>query len=106
MRFLSLLVVVAAAASGQTAGEIVKKSAATYQSLKSYRFEAQVVEENVRGDRQSRNVTTRIAVAGPLTLRRIELKGGRAAALRVRSPNAFFCRVSRFGSGIAVDRHR
>ena len=83
MRFLSLLVVVAAAASGQTAGEIVKKSAATYQSLKSYRFEAQVVEENVRGDSQSRNLTTRIAVAGPLTLRRIELKGGRAAALRV-----------------------
>jgi hypothetical protein len=50
MRMLVLLAAVAAVASGQTGPDILKKAAETYQSLKSYQFEAQIVTESVSAE--------------------------------------------------------
>src|SRR5271157_17093 len=83
MRILGLLVAVAAVASGQTGSEILKKAAETYQSLKSYQFEAQVVTEYASESNESRSRSTRISAAIPPDRRRLESKGGQFSGLRV-----------------------
>ncbi len=83
MRELILLVAAAAAASGQTAPEILKKVATTYQSLKSYQLEAQVVSESVSDNSESRSKSTRFSAAMLPNRRRIETKGGPISGLRV-----------------------
>lgn len=83
MRILALLAAVAAAASGQTAPEILKKAAETYQSLKSYQFEAEVVTESVSESNESRSRSTKIFAAILPDRRRLESKGGQMSSLRV-----------------------
>jgi len=83
MRILGLLAAVAAVASGQTGSEILKKAAETYQSLKIYRFEAQVVTESVSESNESRSRVTSISAAILPGRRRLESKGGRFGSLRV-----------------------
>lgn len=83
MRALSLLVAFVAAASGQTGPEILNKVAATYQSLKSYHFEAQVVSETVSDSNESRSRSTRISAANLPDRRRLETKGGQMAGVRI-----------------------
>ena len=83
MRILTLLVVLAAAASGQTGPEILKKTAETYQALKSYHFESQIVSESVSESNESRTRSSRISEAILPDRRRLESKGGGQAALRV-----------------------
>jgi len=77
MRLLALLVAVAIPALSQTAGDIVKQVADKYQSLKSYRLEAQVVTE-------PSPMTALSVVARPPALRRMEMTGNsRLAGLLV-----------------------
>jgi peroxiredoxin/outer membrane lipoprotein-sorting protein len=83
MRLVTLLIAVAAAASGQTGPEILQKAADTYRSLKSYRFEAQEVEELASESSESRTRATLISAASPPNLRRLETKGGPTSSLRV-----------------------
>jgi outer membrane lipoprotein-sorting protein/peroxiredoxin len=83
MRILGLLVAVAAVASGQTGSEILKKAAETYQSLKSYQFEAQVVTESASQSNESRSRSTKISAAILPDRRRLEVKGGQLGSLRV-----------------------
>ena len=83
MRILALLTAAAAIASGQTGPEILKKTAETYQSLKSYHFEAQVVAETVSESSDSRNRSTRISARIVPDRRRLETKGGQLSGLRV-----------------------
>lgn len=83
MRILFLLATAAAIASGQTGPEILKEVAETYQSLKAYQFEAQVVTESVSESNESRSRTTRISAAILPDRRRLESKGGPMASLRV-----------------------
>jgi len=84
MRLLSLLLAVASAASCQTAGEILRSSADRYQSLKSYRFEAEYWQESAAEDLRQIFITTQIVAADTAKhLRRTEWKGGPLAALRI-----------------------
>ena len=84
MRILVLLAAVAAVASGQTGPEILKKAGETYQSLKSYQFEAQVVTETVSESNESRSRSTRTSAAILPDRRRLESKGDRfSSGLRV-----------------------
>ena len=83
MRILSLLAATAAVAAGQTGPEIVKKTAETYQSLKSYRFEAQVVTESVSESSDSRTRSTKVSAAILPDRRRLESKGGQTGGVRV-----------------------
>ncbi len=83
MRVLGLLAAAAAVASGQTGPEILKKVSETYQSLKSYQFEAQVVTESVSESNESRSRSTKIAAAILPDRIRLESKGGQLASLRV-----------------------
>ncbi len=83
MRAISLLAAMAAVASGQTGPEILQKVAATYHSLKSYHFEAQVVTESASAGNESRARSTRIAAANLPGRRRLESKGGQMASLRI-----------------------
>jgi peroxiredoxin/outer membrane lipoprotein-sorting protein len=83
MRILALLAAVAAVASGQTGPEILKKAGEAYQSLKSYRFEAQVVTESVSQSNESRSRSTRISAAVLPDRRRLESRGGQFSSLRV-----------------------
>jgi outer membrane lipoprotein-sorting protein/peroxiredoxin len=83
MRLLALLAL-SAVASGQTGSEILKKVSETYQSLKSYQFEAQVVNESVSESNESRSRSTRISAAILPDQRRLETKGGgQSSSLRV-----------------------
>ena len=100
LRFLSLLLAVASAASCQTAAEILRSTADRYQSLKSYRFEAEYWQETATDDERQIFITTQI-VAGDAAshLRRTEWRGGPLSALRIydghdvweyrKSPNQF-----------------
>ena len=83
MRILVLLAAVAAVASGQTGPDILKMAAETYQSLKSYQFEAQIVTESVSESSESRSRSTRISAAVLPDRRRLESKGGQLSSLRV-----------------------
>ena len=83
MRMLVLLAAVAAVASGQTGPDILKKAAETYQSLKSYQFEAQIVTESVSESSESRSRSIRISAAILPDRRRLETKGGQFTSLRV-----------------------
>jgi peroxiredoxin/outer membrane lipoprotein-sorting protein len=83
MRIFALLAAIAAVASGQTGPEILKKTAETYQSLKTYQFEAQVVTESVSESSESRNRSTRISAGILPDRRRLESKGGQMGSLRV-----------------------
>ena len=88
MRTLVLLACGAVVASAQTGPEILKKSAETYQSLKTYRFEAQVLTEIVSESHDSRSRSTRISAAILPDRRRVETKGGQSAAVRVHDGKA------------------
>jgi peroxiredoxin/outer membrane lipoprotein-sorting protein len=83
MRILALLAAFAAIAAAQTGPELLKKTAETYQSLKSYQFEAQVVTESVSESNESRNRSTRISARILPDRRRLESKGGQLSGLRV-----------------------
>src|SRR5580658_3922400 len=89
MRLLSLLLAVASAASCQTAAEILRSTADKYQSLKTYRFEAEYWAESATEEEKTIMVTTRIAAADlPNHLRRIEWKGGPRASVRIYDGHA------------------
>ena len=84
MRLLPLLLAIASAASGQTAAEVLRTTAERYQSLKSYRFEAEYWQEAATDDLRQILITTQTAAADTANhLRRIEWKGGPLAALRI-----------------------
>jgi peroxiredoxin/outer membrane lipoprotein-sorting protein len=84
MRIVALLAALTVSAFGQTAPEILKQVAETYRSLKSYRFEAQVVTESVSASNESRSRSTRVAAAILPDRRRLESKGGQQpGSLRV-----------------------
>jgi peroxiredoxin/outer membrane lipoprotein-sorting protein len=84
MRLLFLLLAVASAASCQTAAEILRSTADRYQSLKSYRFEAEYWQESATYDERNIVVTTRIAAANTANhLRRLEWRGGPRGAVRI-----------------------
>src|SRR5258705_12744458 len=84
MRILALLAALAVDASAQTEPEILKRTAETYQALKSYHFESQIVSESVSESNESRSRSSRISAAILPDRRRLESKGGgQLAALRV-----------------------
>jgi len=83
MRLFVLIAAAAALVFGQPAPEILKKTAETYQSLKSYHFEAQVVSETVSDYNESKSRSIRISAATLPGLRRLESKGGQNSSLRV-----------------------
>ena len=61
----------------------MKKVAETYGSLRTYQFEAQVVNETVSESNESRSRNTRISAAKPPDRRRLESKGGQMASMRI-----------------------
>jgi peroxiredoxin/outer membrane lipoprotein-sorting protein len=83
VRILVWLTALAAAAWGQTAPEILKKTAATYQSLKSYQFEAQVVTRSVSENSESVSGSINISSAILPGRRRLESRGEQFSAIRV-----------------------
>src|SRR5437588_9642847 len=88
MRILALLGLLAVAASGQTGPEILKKTAETYQSLKSYHFESQIVTESVSESNESRTRGSRITAAMLPDRRRSRGTGPRRT---IKEWRVYFC---------------